>query len=104
MNINLTPILEALIGLLAAMITYRLIPWIKERTTVAQQEKMETLVRIAVFAAEQLYGAGHGSEKLEYATRWLHNHGYDVDRAEIEAAVINYFSHDHDQPLEPSAD
>ena len=33
MNINLTPILEALIGLLAALITYRLIPWIRARTT-----------------------------------------------------------------------
>lgn len=104
MNINLTPILEALIGLLAAMITYRLIPWIKERTTVAQQEKMETLVRIAVFAAEQLYGAGHGSEKLDYVIRWLHERGYDVDRAEIEAAVQNYFGHDYAKPLEPPAD
>lgn len=94
MNINLTPIIEAIIGLLAALITYRLIPWIKARTTVAQQEQLETAVRIAVFAAEQLYGAGKGEEKFDYAVAWLHEHGYDVSKADIEAAVYNYLSHD----------
>ena len=29
MNINLTPIIQAIIALLAALITYKLIPWIK---------------------------------------------------------------------------
>lgn len=94
MNINLTPIIEAIIGLLAALITYRLIPWIKARTTVAQQEQLETAVRIAVFAAEQIYGAGRGSEKLDYAIEYLHDKGFDVDRQQIEAAVYNYMSHD----------
>ena len=37
MNINLTPILQALIALLASLITYKLIPWIKARTTAEQQ-------------------------------------------------------------------
>lgn len=94
MNINLTPIIEAIIGLLAALITYRLIPWIKARTTVSQQEQLETAVRIAVFAAEQIYGAGRGSEKLDYAIEYLHDKGFDVDRQQIEAAVYNYMSHD----------
>lgn len=94
MNINLTPIIEAIIGLLAALITYRLIPWIKARTTVAQQEQLETAVRIAVFAAEQIYGAGRGSEKLDYAIKYLREKGFDVDRQQIEAAVYNYMSHD----------
>ena len=94
MNINLTPIIEAIIGLLAALVTYRLIPWIKARTTVAQQEQLETAVRIAVFAAEQIYGAGRGSEKLDYAIEYLHDKGFDVDRQQIEAAVYNYMSHD----------
>lgn len=97
MNINLTPIIEAIIGLLAALITYRLIPWIKARTTVAQQEQLETAVRIAVFAAEQIYGAGRGSEKLDYAIKYLHDKGFDVDRQQIEAAVYNYMSHDEKQ-------
>lgn len=94
MNINLTPILQAIIGLLAALISYRLIPWIKARTTVVQQEQLETAVRIAIFAAEQIYGAGKGAEKFDYAVAWLHEHGYDVSKADIEAAVCEYFGHD----------
>ena len=96
--IDLTPILQALIGLLAALVTYKLIPWIKARTTVAQQEQLETGVRIAVFAAEQLFGAGHGAEKFDYAIHWLADHGYQVDKGTIEAAVYNYLSHDDKPP------
>lgn len=90
--INLTPILQALIGLLAALVTYRLIPWIKARTTSEQQAQIRAAVRIAVFAAEQLFGAGNGEAKLEYAIKWLEDQGYHVSRAEIEAAVSEYFN------------
>lgn len=90
--INLTPIIQALIGLLAALVTYRLIPWIKARTTSEQQAQIRAAVRIAVFAAEQLFGAGNGEAKLEYAIKWLEDQGYHVSRAEIEAAVSEYFN------------
>lgn len=86
-NINLTPILQALIGVVAALITYRLVPWIKENTTKAQQEQLQAALRIAVYAAEQVYGAGHGEEKLDSAIKWLRDQGYDVDRVQIEAKV-----------------
>lgn len=94
MNINLTPIIEALIGLLSALITCRMIPWIKARTTLAQRSQLEAAVKIAVFAAEQIFGAGKGEEKLDYALSWLHDHGYDVCREDIEAAVYNYLTND----------
>lgn len=87
MTIDLTPILQALIGLLATLITVKLIPWIKARTTVQQQELLHTVVKTLVFAAEQVYGAGHGDDKLEYVIDELHIRGFDIDRAEIEAAV-----------------
>lgn len=93
-NIDLTPILQALIALIAALITYRLVPWIKARTTELQRDNLEAVIRIAVFAAEQLYGSGHGSEKLDYATQWLEEHGYTVDRAQIEATVYDYLNSD----------
>ena len=97
-NINLTPVLQAVIGLLAALITYKLIPWIKARTTTAQQEQIKAAVKIAVFAAEQIYGAGKGEEKLDYAVAWLHDHGYDVSRAEIEATIYDYLNPGADHP------
>lgn len=94
MNIDLTPILQAIIGLLAAIITAKVIPWIKAKTTNEQQNMIEAAVRTAVFAAEQIYGAGKGREKLEYAKEYLAKHGYNVDMDEIEAAVQNFFAHD----------
>ena len=68
--IDLTPIFEAILALLATLVTYKLIPWIKARTT-----------------AEQLYGAGKGAEKLDYVIKELEARGFTADRAAIEAAV-----------------
>ena len=90
MTIDLTPILQAIIALLAALVSYRLIPWLKSRTTDDQLNRMRAAVKVAVFAAEQMYGAGNGAEKLDYAINWLRSQGYEVNRAEIEAAVWEY--------------
>ena len=98
--INLTPIFQALIGLLAALITYKLVPWIKAHTDEKQLSVIRAAVQVAVFAAEQMYGAGHGEEKLEYASIWLHDRGYHVDRAEIEACVYNALNWDKEEKPE----
>ena len=104
-NINLTPILQALIGLLAALITYKLVPWLRERTTREQAERYAAAVKVAVFAAEQIFGAGHGAEKMNYAISYLRDRGFDVDSREIEGAVgefINSLNWDfEDEPDEP---
>lgn len=87
MSIDLTPIIQAVIALLAALVTYKLVPWIKARTTAEQQAMLGAMVRTLVYAAEQLYGAGHGAEKLDYVIEELRARGFDADRAAIEAAV-----------------
>ena len=92
MKIDLTPIFQAIIALLAALITYRLIPWIKTKTTNEQQAGIRAMVKVLVFAAEQLYGAGKGPEKLEYVKRQLELAGFTVDASEIEAAVSEYLN------------
>ena len=86
-NIDLTPIFNAIITLLAALVTYKLIPWIKAKTTNEQQQRLTAVVRTLVFAAEQLYGAGKGEQKLDYVSEQLAKRGFIIDRAEIEAAV-----------------
>ncbi len=91
-NIDLTPIFKALVLLIAALITYRLIPWIKAKTTNEQQKGMRALVRTLVYAAEQLFGAGNGPQKLEYVKMKLIAAGFDVDIDEIEAAVKEAFN------------
>lgn len=88
-TINLTPILQALIALMAALITYWLIPMIKARTTKDQRDLLQAAIRAAVYTAEQLFGAGHGAEKMDYALNWLREQGYDVDCRQVEAAVYD---------------
>ena len=85
--IDLTPIFEAIIALIAALVTYKLIPWIKSKTTESQQAILMATVRTLVYAAEQLYGAGKGEEKLAYVKQKLQEKGFDVDVDAIEAAV-----------------
>ena len=91
MNIDLTPIIQAIIALLAAIVTYKLIPWIKAKTTNEQQAMLSATVRTLVFAAEQIYGAGKGAEKLDYVIAELQKKGYTADRAVVEAAVRENF-------------
>ena len=44
-------------------------------------------IRILVYAAEQIYGAGKGSSKYQYVQNELEERGLKVDAAAIEAAV-----------------
>lgn len=91
MNIDLTPILQAIIALIAAIITAKVIPWIKAKTTNEQQMMLFAAVKTLVFAAEQIYGAGKGEEKLEYVIHELEKQGYTADRNLVEAAVRENF-------------
>ena len=86
-NIDLTPIIEALVMLAAGLITYKLLPWIKARATTEQLVVVESVTRILVFAAEQMYGASKGDEKLDYVIKELEKRGFTADRAAIEAVV-----------------
>ena len=85
--IDITPVINAVIALLAAGVSVFLIPWIKSKTTAEQQALLTAMVRTLVYAAEQLYGAGKGAEKLDYVIKELEARGFTADRAAIEAAV-----------------
>lgn len=86
-TIDLTQIVVALLGLMSALITYRLVPYIKAHTTEKQQAILRAAIQTAVYAAEQMYGAGNGKKKFDYAMAWLNSQGYNVGKAEVEAAV-----------------
>ena len=87
MNIDLTPIIQAIIALIAAIITAKVIPWIKARTTNEQQKLLKAVTTTLVFAAEQIYGAGKGHLKMEYVANALAAKGYEVDHDMIEATI-----------------
>lgn len=108
-NIDLTMIIQAIIGLLAALITYRLIPWLKENTTAKQRMNLCAAANIAVFAAEQIYGADkeQNNIKLNYALSRLREAGFDLEpqvlRMAVESAVkeMKYMSWIEDEPEQP---
>lgn len=87
-NIDLTPLAEILISLLAVVITTYLIPWIKTNTTHKQQEYIRAAAHVAVYAAEKFYGAGHGDQKLEYAEKVLkEDYGITLNLNKLEAVI-----------------
>ena len=85
---DITPIIEAVFALLAAIITAVVIPYIKNRTTAQQQAEINAWVRIAVTAAEQVYkGTGRGEEKKAFVLEWLKSHGVTVDTEKLDALI-----------------
>lgn len=85
--IDLTPVLQAVITLAAALITYRLIPWLKARMSETQYSQLLMAVDMLVYAADKLYKTGVIKDKLSYVENELARRGFDIDRAAIEAAV-----------------
>lgn len=90
-TIDLTPILQAIITLVAAIITPYLVRWIKSKTTIEQRYVMLSVLDNMVDAAEQIYGAGRGPEKLDYVVEQMGLRGYNVGVAEIEGTVKKHF-------------
>ena len=57
---DITPIINAVIALLGAIIVAWLIPLIKQKVSGDKYKKLQTWIQTFVLAAEQLYGAGNG--------------------------------------------
>lgn len=88
MTFDITSIVEAIIGLVAVIITGIIIPYIKKKTTTEQQKQIVAWVKIAVTAAEQIYvGVGRGPEKKQYVLAWLQERSITVDWNEIDALI-----------------
>ena len=92
--IDLTPIMEAIIALVVAVITPFVIPWLKGKIDADKLEQIKLWVTVAVEAAEQLYnGTGRGEEKKAYVVKFLQEKGFTLDPDSldklIEAAVFN---------------
>ena len=70
---DITPIIEAVFALLAAIITAVVIPYIKNRTTAQQQAEINAWVRI--------------EEKKAFVLEWLKSHGVTVDMEKLDALI-----------------
>jgi len=76
------------IALLGAIITYIVIPFMKERTTKEQRENLMFWVRVAVQAAEQIYNEkSEGALKKEYVINFLSQKGIVVTEGQIDILI-----------------
>ena len=64
---DITYILLGIILILGGLITGFGIPFIRSKLSAEQLTALKTTARIAVYAAEQIFGAKMGSDKLAYA-------------------------------------
>ena len=85
--IDLTPILQAVIILIGSLVTYKLVPWIRSKTTDQQFINLKSAANIAVYAAEQIFSSNDSEKKLEYAIEQVTKYGFNVDTETIRAAV-----------------
>ena len=93
-NIDITPIIEAVIGLIITIISVIVIPkfkiWISNNLSEKQIEIAKVVISSCVQAAEQIYAnsekAGSSKKKyvMEYAKKKLAEIGLTIDEKEIE--------------------
>ena len=86
-SIDITPIIEALIGLVSLIITGFLIPYLKQKLSNEKRERLRSWVGIAVAAAEQLMKNKSGLEKKEYVVSFLLSKGLVFDIDEVTAMI-----------------
>lgn len=87
MTIDLTQIILAIIALISAVLTGFVIPWLKTKLTDHQYDTLATLVRVGVFAAEQVFTSDMWKEKKQYVVDLLLENGYKVDVTAVDALI-----------------
>ncbi|MBQ3137819.1 MAG: holin [Clostridia bacterium] len=90
-NIDLTPLIEAFIALISAVFTLFVLPeltrLLKRKLSAEQMSSLREWVKIAVAAAEQLYGSKTGQQKKEYVVSFLLSKGIVFDVDEVTALI-----------------
>lgn len=84
---DITMVVEAFISLLFAVITCVVIPCIRSKKTLAQQDIIFEWVCIAVTAAEQLYNSTQGKEKKQYVIDCLSKHNLKIDADKLDTMI-----------------
>jgi len=86
--IDLTPLVQAVITLAAALITAYVVPYIRSKSSSEKLDQMKAWARIGVKAAEQLYSdSGQGEQKKAYVLQFLNQNGFTLDTATLDALI-----------------
>lgn len=73
MNIDMTQVFLSLLSLITVIVTSVLVPWIKTKITAQQQDTIQRLAKVAVRAAQQLFGDDYPDDKKDYALEYVSN-------------------------------
>lgn len=94
---DITQILVGIILILGAVVSYFVIPFVKAKLTAQQLSILYGIAKTAVYAAEKIFGAKMGSDKLAYALglvkRWLEAKNLHFDEDAIRAAIEEQVKH-----------
>lgn len=81
-------ILKLVIMILSAIVVYRIIPFLKAKTSIEQREEAEYWIRIAIRVAEQIYkDKGQGTLKKEYVLEWLNKNGIQITKEQADVLI-----------------
>lgn len=104
-------ILKLVVMVATALVTTYLIPWIKSHTDATKLYAVMRWAHEAVYAAEQIYGAGTGEEKKKYAEMFLrkvvdaaHINVTDAELQTLIEAAVGQMNADKMYILSPDAD
>ncbi|GEM_PF-1659936 len=89
MDEGLIKIIVALIGLLGAIITGVVVPYIRTKTTKEQRDNLYNIIKIAVQAADQLLKLTDptGENRKQYVLNYLNNIGLKVNSEDLETMI-----------------
>lgn len=90
MSINITNIVIALIGVLSAVVTSIVIPWLKSKLNANQIDIIQQLSTVAVYAAQQIYNSDEAQKKKEYAVTYVKNELAKYDITFSEDTISTY--------------
>ena len=90
-------ILKLVISVVTTLLAVYIIPYLKNVMANDKYNQLLAMVEVAVRAAEQTIGTGHGSVKkdevIEFVTKWMADSGIKISEEQlsqlIEAAVFN---------------
>lgn len=93
MNIDITQIVVAVIGLLGLVVTSVLVPLVRTKINAEQWDTICNYAVAAVQAAEIIIGAGKGAEKFAWAKEYIEAqckaHGIKIDMDTVRIAIEN---------------
>ena len=84
---DITGIIEIVVALLSALVTTFLIPYIKKKMSAEKFSELQRWVKVAVEAAEQIYGSKTGKQKKEYVVSYLLSKGLVVEVDSVGALI-----------------